>query len=72
MIDIEILPNEAGIPSVALHGAAKEAADHKNIKAVNISLSHSEVCYGVKVFFDVFLIFRRTLPLLLQSPNDTW
>jgi fatty acid synthase subunit alpha, fungi type len=43
MKDIEILPNDAGAPTVALHGDAKAAADSKNITAVHISLSHSEV-----------------------------
>jgi fatty acid synthase subunit beta len=43
MKDIEILPNEAGVPTVTLHGAAKVAAAEKGIKKVLVSLSHSEV-----------------------------
>ena len=44
MRDIEILPDEAGVPRVHLHGSAKEAAASKKISKVQISLSHSEVC----------------------------
>lgn len=43
MKDIEILPNEAGAPTVILHGDAKAAADAKGISTIHISLSHSEV-----------------------------
>ena len=43
MRDIEILPDEAGVPQVHLHGSAKQAADSKKITKVQISLSHSEV-----------------------------
>lgn len=43
MRDIEILPNEDGVPKVTLHGDAKTAADTKGITDVHISLSHSEV-----------------------------
>ncbi|PCH42040.1 fatty acid synthase [Wolfiporia cocos MD-104 SS10] len=42
MKDIEILPDETGAPTVALHGEAKAAADAKGITKVHISLSHSE------------------------------
>ncbi|EIN09976.1 fatty acid synthase [Punctularia strigosozonata HHB-11173 SS5] len=42
MKDIEILPNEAGVPTVVLHGEAKAAADAKNVAKIHISLSHSE------------------------------
>lgn len=44
MKDIEILPNEAGVPTVTLHGDAKVAAQSKGIIRVHVSLSHSEVC----------------------------
>ena len=44
MKDIEILPNEAGVPTVTLHGDAKAAAQSKGIALVHVSLSHSEVC----------------------------
>lgn len=43
MCDIEILPDEAGVPQVHLHGSAKEAAASKKISKIQISLSHSEV-----------------------------
>ena len=43
MKDIEILPDSAGVPTVALHGEAKSAAEAKGIAKVHISLSHSEV-----------------------------
>ncbi|KAI0368773.1 fatty acid synthase [Pilatotrama ljubarskyi] len=42
MKDIEILPDESGVPTVTLHGAAKAAADAKGIKKVHVSLSHSD------------------------------
>jgi len=44
MKDIEILPNESGVPTVTLHGDAKAAAKSKGITNVLVSLSHSEVC----------------------------
>ncbi|KIJ66907.1 hypothetical protein HYDPIDRAFT_174219 [Hydnomerulius pinastri MD-312] len=40
--DIEILPNESGVPTVTLHGDAKAAAESKGISQVLVSLSHSE------------------------------
>ncbi|KAG8213088.1 hypothetical protein J3R82DRAFT_11484 [Butyriboletus roseoflavus] len=42
MKDIEILPNEAGVPTVILHGDAEVAAQSKEITRVHVSLSHSE------------------------------
>jgi len=42
MLDIEILNDEAGAPTVTLHGDAKAAADEKGVSKVLISLSHSE------------------------------
>ena len=44
MKDIEILPNDAGVPTVTLHGDAEAVARTKGITRVHISLSHSEVC----------------------------
>lgn len=44
MKEIEILPNEAGVPTVTLHGDAEIAAQRKGITHVHVSLSHSEVC----------------------------
>lgn len=43
MKEIEILPNEAGVPTVTLHGDARAAAESKGISSIHISLSHSEV-----------------------------
>lgn len=43
MKDIEILPNDDGVPTVTLHGDAKLAAETKGIGKVLVSLSHSEV-----------------------------
>ncbi|KAJ3567004.1 hypothetical protein NP233_g6647 [Leucocoprinus birnbaumii] len=40
--DIEILNNTDGVPSVHLHGEAKQKAEEKGIAQVLISLSHSE------------------------------
>ncbi|RPD59601.1 fatty acid synthase [Lentinus tigrinus ALCF2SS1-6] len=42
MKDIEILPDESGVPTVTLHGQAKAAADAKGVTKVHISLSHSD------------------------------
>lgn len=50
MKDIEILPDGAGVPTVALHGEAKAAADAKGVAKVHLSLSHSEVCRVSVVF----------------------
>lgn len=56
MKDIEILPNESGVPTVSLHGDAKFAADSKGIQQVLVSLSHSEVGW---------LYYFHDLPLTL-------
>ncbi|KAF8199703.1 fatty acid synthase [Pholiota molesta] len=42
MKDIEIVNDEAGVPTVRLHGDAKAKAAEKGISKVLISLSHSE------------------------------
>jgi len=42
MKDIEILPDEAGVLTVTLHGVAQVAAAEKGIKKVLVSLSYSE------------------------------
>ncbi|KAI6024835.1 hypothetical protein BKA83DRAFT_685883 [Pisolithus microcarpus] len=42
MKDIEILPNESGVPTVTLRGDAKAAAESRGISQVLVSLSHSE------------------------------
>ncbi|GAA5924777.1 hypothetical protein JCM1841_004145 [Sporobolomyces salmonicolor] len=41
MLDIEIINNENGVPTVTLHGEAKKAADAAGIKGFELSLSHS-------------------------------
>jgi fatty acid synthase subunit beta len=43
MKDIEILNNADGVPSVQLHGEAKEKAQERGVAKILISLSHSEV-----------------------------
>jgi fatty acid synthase subunit alpha len=45
MSEIEILPDESGVPTVVLHGDAKKVAGAKGIKKVLVSLSHSEVSF---------------------------
>ena len=45
MKEIEILPNEAGVPEVTLHGEAKAAAAAKGISTIHLSLSHSDVSF---------------------------
>ena len=42
MKDIEILPDESGVPTVTLHGEALAAAKGKGVNKVHLSLSHSE------------------------------
>jgi len=42
MKEIEILPSEAGVPEVTLHGEAKAAAAAKGISRIHLSLSHSD------------------------------
>lgn len=42
MKDIEILPDESGVPTVTLHGDALSAAQAKVVTKVHLSLSHSE------------------------------
>ena len=42
MKDIEILPDESGVPQVHLYGDAKAAAEGKNITHIHLSLSHSD------------------------------
>jgi len=40
--DIEIVNDESGVPTVRLHGEAKQKAEEKGISKILISLSHSE------------------------------
>ena len=46
MKEIEILPNESGVPEVTLHGEAKAAAAAKSISKIHLSLSHSDVSFS--------------------------
>ena len=46
MKEIEILPNETGVPEVTLHGEAKAAAAAKGITKIHLSLSHSDVSFS--------------------------
>ena len=75
MKDIEILPDESGVPTVTLHGEAKAAADAKGITKVHISLSHSEVrsvSLSVQYSGDSRSLHRRLLlsPLLRQRLHE--
>ena len=44
MEEIEIHPNETGVPEVTLHGDAEVAAA-KGIFTIDLSLSHSDVSF---------------------------
>ncbi|KAL4066936.1 hypothetical protein J3A83DRAFT_4165578 [Scleroderma citrinum] len=71
MKDIEILPNDSGVPTVILHGDAKAAADNKGIHQVLVSLSHSEVgrlYLPLHPSTDAFC--RLLLSLSLKPRND--
>lgn len=73
MKDIEILPDESGVPAVHLHGEAKVAADAKGITKVHISLSHSEVSSSITLRPDhVLMVTCRPLlsPLLRPPPHE--
>ncbi len=39
--DIEVIRNEAGAPSVLLHGRAKVRAETLGVREMSLSLSHS-------------------------------
>jgi hypothetical protein len=70
MKDIEILNNDAGTPSVRLHGEAQVKARERGVANVLISLSHSEVSRPYNVFFASILIqFSRILPSHLRKPR---
>ena len=67
MRDIEILPDNAGVPQVTLHGAAQDAAQGKNITTVHVSLSHSEVSCCLRQH-NLLGLMSSPRPLLLLSP----
>jgi phosphopantetheine--protein transferase-like protein len=46
MKEIEILPNEVGVPEVTLHGETKAEATAKGISKIHLSLSHSDVRFS--------------------------
>jgi fatty acid synthase subunit alpha, fungi type len=54
MKEIEILPNEAGVPEVTLHGDAKVAAVAKGISTIHLSLSHSDVSFTSRSLEELF------------------
>jgi fatty acid synthase subunit alpha, fungi type len=54
MKEIEILPNEAGVPGVTLHGDAKAAATAKGISSIHLSLSHSDVSLTSRLLEELF------------------
>ena len=43
---IGVLPNEAGVPEVMLHGGEKAAAVAKKIPKIHLSLSYSDVSFS--------------------------
>jgi phosphopantetheinyl transferase (holo-ACP synthase) len=53
MKEIEILPNEAGVPEVKLYGEAKAAAAAKGISTIHLSLSHSDVSFTSRSLNDL-------------------
>jgi phosphopantetheine--protein transferase-like protein len=61
MKEIEILPNEAGVPEVTLHGEARAAAAAKGISSIHLSLSHSDVSFH----------FSLTGELVLNAGSQT-
>ncbi|KAI0311935.1 thiolase-like protein [Amylostereum chailletii] len=77
MKDIEILPNEAGAPAVALYGDAKAAAEAKGISKVHVSLSHSdamgtyECTYAQRTALIIHDQKHSTLELI-HIPHPTW
>lgn len=71
MKDIEILNNDAGIPSVHLHGEARVKAQERGVANVLISLSHSEVSRAHHVLFASILTWiSRILPSHLRKPRQ--
>jgi len=41
-LDIEVTRNEAGAPSIALHGTARELAAERGVTKIFLSLSHTD------------------------------
>ena len=72
MKDIEILPSEAGVPTVTLHGEAKAAADAKGVVKVHLSLSHSEVRVMLSCSENVRLIaFLQTVAIAFAQASSS-
>jgi phosphopantetheinyl transferase (holo-ACP synthase) len=51
MKEIEIVPNEAGVPEVTLHGDTTAA---KGISTIDLSLSHSNVSFTSRLLEELF------------------
>lgn len=69
--DIEILNDDAGVPSVHLHGEAQVKAQERGVANVLISLSHSEVSRAHDALFTFILTWiSRLSPLLLHKPHQ--
>jgi fatty acid synthase subunit alpha, fungi type len=54
MKEIEIFPNETGVPEVTLHGDAKAAAAAKGISTIHLSWSHSDVSFTSRLPEELF------------------
>ena len=69
MKEIEILPNEDGVPEVTLHRDTKAAAAVKGICTIHISLSHSDVSFTSRLLELLFstLVPRLSLKLPLHE-----
>ena len=66
MKEIEILPNEDGVPEVTMHRDAKAAAAAKGICTIHISLSHSDVSFTSR---SLEVLFSTLVPRLSPSPS---
>ncbi len=51
-LDIEVVRNELGKPSIFLHGKAKELAAEQKVKQIHISLSHNHHSAIANAFFE--------------------
>ena len=54
MTEVEIVPNEAGVREVSLHGDAKAAAAAKGISTIHLSLIHSDVSFSSHLLAELF------------------
>ena len=69
--EIEILPNETGIPEVMLHGNAKAAAASEGISTIHLSLSQSDVSFHFSLTGRIVLNpVSQTVPFAFaQAPS---